>query len=72
MKRQIGLVGARTVMDLGCAECKFVKELAMMDLRRIIGLDLEKENIEKGFNYLRPSFYNSYNRKKEDLHIEVS
>ena len=74
VKKHIERTKAQTVIDLGCAECKFVKELAKMDLRRVIGIDLDRHVIDNGSNYFKPNFddYNSpYYQRKENLLIEL-
>lgn len=74
VKKLISELNAKTVIDLGCAECKFVKELAMMNLRRVIGIDLDGQIIKTGSNYFKPNFddcYNLYYHRKEPLLIEV-
>ena len=74
VKKHIERTQAQTVIDLGCAECKFVKELAKMDLRRVIGIDLDRQVIDNGSNYFKPNFddYNNpYYQRKENLLIEL-
>ena len=74
VQKYITEANARTVIDLGCAECKFVKELAMMDLRRVIGIDLDPLVIENGSNYFKPNFddyYNPYVLRADPVLVEV-
>ena len=74
VKKFIAQSGARTVIDLGCAECKFVKELVQLDLRRVIGVDLDKSVIETGSNYFKPNFdeiNNPYFQRTEPILLEV-
>ena len=62
------------MIDLGCAECKFVKELVQLNLRRVIGVDLDKGVIETGSNYFKPNFdeINSpYFQRTEPILLEV-
>jgi 2-polyprenyl-3-methyl-5-hydroxy-6-metoxy-1,4-benzoquinol methylase len=74
VKKYIREAGANSVIDLGCAECKFVKELAMMDLRRVIGIDLDRTVLENGSNYFKPDFddyYNPFYIRQEPVLVEV-
>jgi len=74
VKKHIKERNARTIIDVGCAEGQFVKELAMMDLRRVIGIDLDEVVIENGSSYFKPNFdeyYNPYSMRAEPVLIEV-
>ena len=45
-----------------------------MDLRRVIGIDLDRHVIDNGSNYFKPNFddYNNpYYQRKENLLIEL-
>ena len=74
MKKFILRTKARTVIDLGCGEAKFVRELAQMNLRRVIGIDFDKYVLDIGSNYMKPNFDDLYNpgfKRKENLLIEL-
>ena len=74
VKKYILRTKARTVIDLGCGEAKFVRELAQMNLRRVIGIDFDKYVLDIGSNYMKPNFDDHYNpgfKRKENLLIEL-
>ena len=56
MKKHILRTKAKTVIDLGCGECQFLRELAQMKLRRVIEVDFDKYVLDIGSNYIKPNF----------------
>ncbi|CBY21285.1 unnamed protein product [Oikopleura dioica] len=66
---------AKTVIDLGCAECKFVRELAKLQLKRVVGIDIQRELLTSNKFALESSFDNFYMgsdfKREQDCTIEL-
>ena len=65
----------KSIVDLGCAECKFVKEIATWSkAKRIIGVDFDPnvlDNSRRVFNSKFDSNYNQGFRREEDALLQV-
>lgn len=78
MKNLIEKYNAQTVVDLGCAECKLVFEMCSLQLRRVIGVDLDPECLNSKHVQNRTSdtsrydeWFNSGMNRRLDLALEL-
>ena len=78
MKNLIQKYNAQTVVDLGCAECKLVFEMCSLQLRRVIGVDLDLECLNSKHVQNRTSdtgrydeWFNSGLNRRLDLALEL-
>ena len=65
----------KSIVDLGCAECKFVKEIATWsNAKRIIGVDFDPKVLDDSRRVFNSKFDSNYNqgfRRKEDTLLQV-
>ena len=74
VKNLIEKYNAKTVVDLGAAECKFVHELCTMGLRRVIGVDFDYTVLKQGERTLADAnkfdeCFNGGHCREEDLAV---
>ena len=75
VKKVIKTANARSIIDLGCGDCSFMKEVSSLNnIERLIGVDLHPPTLAKGIGMFTDDFDQATNakvRRKVDLDIEV-
>ncbi|CAF0808296.1 unnamed protein product, partial [Brachionus calyciflorus] len=63
----------KTIMDIGCAECKFIHFLKQMndDLNLIVGVDMDDEVLEKGKNKFTDNLVDIIHPRKNPLDVFI-
>ena len=66
---------ARSIIDLGCGDCSFMKEVSgINNIERLIGVDLHPPTLAKGIGTFNDDFDQAVNakiRRKVDLEVEA-
>ena len=75
VKNLIRKYNATSIIDLGCGDCSFMKEVTQINnINRLIGIDLHPTSLAKGIGTFNKSFdhqHNSKVRRKVNLEVEV-
>jgi len=75
VKKVIKTANARSIIDLGCGDCSFMKEVSSLNnIEHLIGVDLHPPTLAKGIGMFTDDFDQATNakvRRKVDLDIEI-
>jgi len=75
VKKVIKTENARSIIDLGCGDCSFMKEVSSLNnIEHLIGVDLHPPTLAKGIGTFTDDFDQATNakvRRKVDLDIEI-
>ena len=75
VKNLIQQYNARSVIDIGCGDCSFLKEVTKLNkISRLVGVDLNPTGLARGAGTFHAKFDSEQNsgvRRKIDLEVEV-